>query len=306
MTRQFNKFMDVDFRRESLRKQKSTGHLPNVAKPGTFRGIFEEAESIIPSSEWNDRINERDATYSWPSELITWVCDQDGEGSCVSNATTKQHEVIQARQFGMDQVVRLSPVSLYKETGSSPGSGSTLDDNISVISSRGVLPLDTAENKARFSATFPHNGFYTKYPSGYLNVCKLFTDHEYYDITSMEGFMTALLKGFPVLYARQGHCILGVRVFLQGSKRIWGYCNSWGNWGDRLNQNISYGMGYDSESLIRSCAYGSVALRSIKVSSAWSNPLSLASNEDKSADPAGETDTGAGVTLDGTDPTVMG
>jgi len=154
---------------------------------------------------------------------------------------------------------------LYKVVGNSPGSGSNLDDNLDTMLKRGALPLDTPENKARFACTFPHNGFYTKYPTGYLDVCKLFTDAEYLDISSYQEFGTALLKGYPVMYARQSHCITGCRLFYTSGKIMLGYANSWGQWGDKVSKILAYGMGYDSASIMKNAAYGAIALRSANI-----------------------------------------
>lgn len=269
--RNFDKWMDVDLVQQATDYGRELGALPRESEPGTDRPLFGDIEDVIQPNDWPDYIKMLDESKAWMSELITWICDQNGEGSCVSNVAIKQHEIRQAIQYGKDKVVRLSPVSVYKVCGSRPNSGSTLDRNIYIMDKRGALPLNTAENKERFKHTFPHNGFYTDYPDGFEETCNLFRNAEFYDIGSYAEFGTALIKGFPVMYARSGHCITGVRLFYRNNKVILGYCNSWSlGWGDVLNDELNGGMGYDSESVMRNAARGAVALRSVNLpESVW-------------------------------------
>lgn len=260
--RNFDKWMDIDLPKEAVKHNRLMGAMPRASGIGSFLPMYRDIEELIPTKDWPDLIKVFDESKSWMSELIRWICDQDGEGSCVSNATIKQHEIRQEIQYG--SVIRLSPVSVYKVCGSRPNSGSTLERNIYVMDKRGALPLDTEENKKQFKHTFPHNGFYTNYPQGFEETANLFRNAEYFDISSYEEFGSAILRGFPVMYARQGHCILGCRLFYRNGKIVLGYCNSWSlGWGDVMNDELSGGMGYDSESLMRYSAYGAIGLRSV-------------------------------------------
>lgn len=260
--RNFEKWMDLNLPSEADKYGRLMGALPRPTVAGSYLPLYRDVEEIIPYKDWPDLIKAFDESKSWMSELVQWICDQDGEGSCVSNAVIKMHEIRQMLQYG--NIIKLSPVSVYRVCGSRPNSGSTLERNAYVMDKRGALPLNTPENKLRFKHTFPHNGFYTQYPDGFEETCSLFRNAEFFDIGSFEEFGSAILRGFPVMYARQGHCILGCRLFFRNGKVVLGYCNSWSlNWGDRMNDELSGGMGYDSENIMRYSANGAVGLRSV-------------------------------------------
>jgi hypothetical protein len=267
ITPDMHQWLDVDFTRESAHNNVMMGCIPRDMRSepcGNERAIFEELETLIPESEWDGLCDQLDASGAWLSELITRVYYQDGEPSCVSNAFCQAHEIKQCETLGPDKVVHLSQISLYQRVGSRH-SGSTLSANLREIQRVGVLPLNDEANKKRFSHTFPDNGYGTKYPTGWEQTASLFKQDETVDIESYEGFVTCLLRGYPVMYARSGHCILAVKVSGRGRNRKICYVNSWGKWGAAVNRLFSYGMGLDSESVVRRVAEGAIALRSIVV-----------------------------------------
>ena len=264
--REFGRWLDLDFGSESTRTGNFTGCNPNEAPVGTFRACFEDryGAELIPKSDWKELIERKNSEQSWMSELIARVFNQGQEGACVADTAAQQHEICQSLQFGLDRVIHLSAISLYKRTGSSPGSGSTLDDNIREIMETGILPLDDEANKKRFNHCMPNTGFRLPFPGGWQHTAELFRGHEYLDIRSWEGLATCIFNGYPVMYARDGHCITGVRLFLDQGRFLLGYCNSWGPWGDQLNSLFPYGMGYDSESKASRAAPGAVCMRSVR------------------------------------------
>jgi hypothetical protein len=75
-------------------------------------------------------------------------------------------------------------------------------------------------------------------------------------VRSYDGFITALLRGYPVVYGRSGHSICAVRPVFKGNKLYVKYANSWGNWGEN-------GYGYDSENMIRAGASWAFAVRTV-------------------------------------------
>jgi len=190
--------------------------------------------------------------------LITRITDQSQEGSCTSHGSTNNMQIAQARQVGKKNVIQLSPMSLYKQIGSSPNSGSDPAEAIQVLSEIGQLPLDNAVNRKLFGdQVFPETGFYNKYPTNWKTTAEKFLATESFLVDTYEEFISALVQGYGVTYGRSGHCICAVDyVLVDGVWRI-KYLNSWGDWGD-AGGDFAYGFGYDSESLVRNNDWGFV------------------------------------------------
>lgn len=253
--------LDVDFAVEAKKHNRLMGALPRKSVYGQA-GIpkYKDVENLIPDAEWPGLIKRYESQYGVIAPFITRIYDQNGEPSCVSNAFAQAHEVKQAQILGLDKVTHLSAINLYERVGSRM-SGSDLGDNMREMTTRGILPLDNEENKKRFKHVAPANGYGGAHPAGWEETAKLFQNAEWADIGSLAEFMTALLKGQPVIYARSGHCILGVLPVLKGSLYL-GYVNSWGQWGVKISQKFDYGLGLDSQ---RVMSGGGMALRSIKL-----------------------------------------
>lgn len=258
---QIANFLDVDFQTASVEAGRMAGMNPRLEAAGAAGiPLYSDTEELIDEKEWPGIIAEHEKN-GWPQrQLITYVHDQDGEPSCVTNAFCGAHEILQGQTYGIDSVVHLSPISGYRFVGS-PRSGSTLTANMQRLTTVGVLPLDTAANKAKFKHTHPHNGYSKAMPAGYEETAKLFTNHEWSDIDGWKPFGSALLKGRPVVYARSGHCILGVSLQYRNGVYILDYLNSWGPWGNPVNSKFNAGLGHDSERVAKSACYGSMALR---------------------------------------------
>jgi hypothetical protein len=111
----------------------------------------------------------------------------------------------------------------------------------------------------------PHTGFYKPYPAGWEDTAALFRAEEWFEISSLAGMVTANLMGFPVVYGRDGHAIVLVRLTLQGGRLVGVYANSWGKWGAVLNG--MQGFGFDSRSKLTTGAnrYGCFALRATRM-----------------------------------------
>jgi hypothetical protein len=221
--------------------------------------VFEETVPIIPRKEWPDRVEAIDKAGGMCDQLVTRIYNQRQEPSCTSNATGQSNEVVQASQYGKDKVVHLSAISLYMRVGSR-SSGSSVSSNLKEMRDVGILPLDNEANRKAYPHVMANTGYGTSYPDGWKDTAKLFRAQEWFDVEGVEGFITALILGFPVVYGRDGHAICGVRpVFINGLIHD-KYANSWGDWGDN-------GYGYDSESKIRAGAtrYGCFALRAVVV-----------------------------------------
>lgn len=240
------RFLDVDFTRDP----RYVKGYDSFGNEGLF-GDYEDIANLIPESEWKDRIAEIDAQDSGADSLVTRIYDQKQEGSCVANATCQAHEVMQALQFGKDRVTHLSAMSLYRRIGSGPQSGAMVSDGMDELASRGALPLDNPENRARFGdKVMPNTGWSNKFPADWELTAKNFRADEGNVIRSLAGMMTALLLRRPVVVGRQGHSIAYVRPMLKNGSYVAKFANSWsGGWGDA-------GFGYDT-------------LSQMKMSSGW-------------------------------------
>lgn len=254
------KYIDVDFQKEAPNVGRLMGALPRETTYGNA-GIprYQDVEDLIPQSEWPALIKQHEAQYGLIAPHISRIYDQNGEPSCVSNAFCQAYEIVMAKMLGKENVVPLSAINLYERVGSR-SSGSTLEANMREMTTRGVLPLDNEENRKRFKHVAPANGYGRAHPDGWEETGKLFQNAEWADIGSVAEFGTALCKGQPVIYARAGHCILAILIALINGQMKWGYVNSWGQWGARVNAEFGYGLGIDS---MRD--FGGMALRSIKL-----------------------------------------
>lgn len=240
---------------QDLPRGPPAGALPEVAATGD-EPVFEDAIPLIPSDQWPTAIAAIDEAGGSLDLLVTRIFNQGQEGSCVSNATCQGHQIIQCISRGKSGVIDLAAISLYKRTGSGPNSGSMVSANMREIIARGVLPLDTPLNRERFSHVMPNTGWRVPMPAGWEQTAKLFRGHEVFDVRSFDGFITALLRGYPVVYGRDGHSICAVRPTYRSGRLYVKYANSWGNWGEA-------GFGYDSEAKIRSGANWAFALRTV-------------------------------------------
>jgi len=248
------KFIDVDFPSQPEYVEGDKGR-----RAFESRGWYADTQAIIPESRWEDEA----AKGGGCSQLVTRIYNQGQEGSCVANACSQAHEIIQAKQSGVDKVVHLSAISLYKRIGSSAQSGAMVSDGLDEMAARGILPLDNPENRLAFGdAVMPNTGFRTPYPANWEATAKKFSASEWFICDEVAELVTALLCGHPVVVGRSGHSICYCDIVFQDGSMFAKYANSWGAWGEN-------GFGYDSLRMIRSSANWAFALRTIV------NPFSL-------------------------------
>lgn len=253
------RFIDVDLAEEAKRRGIAAGYIDPAKE--MFAGRYEDAVNIIPESQWRDQVQAIEAANAGVERLVTRIYDQRSEGSCVANACSQAHECLQALQFGKDKVVPLSAISLYKRIGRSPGSGAMVSDGMEEMRDRGILPLDTPENRTRFKHVMPATGFFTPFPSGWEETGKLFRLHEYFIGRTVNELMTAGILGHPAIIGRRGHSICYLRPTWR-SNWLYGYANSWNiSWGSPWG-DLAGGFGFDSMGNIRSSAGYAVIARS--------------------------------------------
>jgi hypothetical protein len=257
-----DRFLDIDFEKCPEYTFGDRGH----AVFGDAED-YEEKFGVLSDAEIQECIEAMNAAGGGAEHLVTRIYDQKSEGSCVANACSQAHEIVQALQLGKDKVTHLSAMSLYRRIGRSPSSGSSVSDGLKEMSSRGILPLDSPENRAKFGdQVMPNTGWSNRFPGGWESTAKMFAGVESYVVRSVGALLTALCNQHPVVVGRQGHSICYVRPMMRNGRRVVAYCNSWGSWGAALGDHPS-GFGFDSESQISQSANWAFALRSVTVPS---------------------------------------
>lgn len=229
-----------------------------------FAGIREYGDEVptIEESDWKGLVDKMEEDGGGAERLIVNVFNQRNEGSCVANACAQAMQIVQARQFGKANVTKLSAMSLYKRIGSGPNSGASVNDGLSELKARGILPLDTPENKAKYEHTFPATGWSNKLPSGWEDVGKRFKAVEWFVLRGLDQMMTALLHEHPVVVGRSGHSICYCKPTYKSGKLGVTYVNSWGDWGFGAGDFTS-GFGFDSLSMVKSAASWAFCVRAV-------------------------------------------
>jgi hypothetical protein len=225
--------------------------------------FYEDVVPVIPRDQWPALAEKCDAEKNGLEWLVTRIYDQSNEGSCVANACSQAHEIIQAKENGRENVIHLSAISLYKRIGRSPNSGAMVSDGLEEMTDRGILPLDTPENRAKFGdKVMPNTGFYKAYPSDWEATAALLKGVERFVIRSFDGLVTAGFNGHPAVVGRQGHSICYNRATYKSGRLLMPYPNSWRiDWGSPFGA-MTGGFGFDSESQIKQSAGWAFALRS--------------------------------------------
>lgn len=247
------KFIDVDFREYP---EFGTGDLgaPLFADTGP---AYEDVYSVMSDAEIMEAVKAQQAAGGGNRLLVTRIFDQKQEGSCVANAYAQANQIVQARQFGRDKVIQLAAISLYKRIGRSASSGANVGDGWEEMLERGILPLDTPENRARFKHCMQNTGFSTPFPKGWEETAALFKGDEHLSIKTLPGLKTALCNQHPVVVGRDGHSICYDELIEDDGDLFADYPNSWGlKWGDK-------GHGRDSEAKMKKSATYAYAVISV-------------------------------------------
>jgi len=259
-----SRLIDVNFESAPF----ANGCLPRDDKVGSVFPVLEDSGiDIYQRNDWEELLEQAMSL----EVLIGQIKDQGQEGSCASQATAQAMEIVWNLQHGQQSWVPLSPMSLYKRVGSSASSGSTIASNLVATRDVGILPLNTQANKEQFEHTHPAIGWNASLPSGWKNTAKKFRVTEWYDIASIDGLITAIINGWPVVYGRQVHAICSVLARWNRDRKIAEikYANSWSpSWGDN-------GYGWDSEKVLRPAIpqYGAFCVRQVTVDDEFDAPV---------------------------------
>ncbi|HOW74278.1 MAG TPA: hypothetical protein PKY77_27050 [Phycisphaerae bacterium] len=222
------------------------------------------SSELIPETEWDDIIKRHDAQGGWLERRLIEIKDQDGEGSCVANAATSAHQIIQGMHWGDHNVRILSAISVYRECAPGPNTGSNVGDVMRQMIDTGAIPSDKGPlAKADVAAGFyrdvhPDCGYRVKPASGWeQKTACFFRVDEWWRLPTLKAIFSANAKGLPVVGARQSHCMVFGRWFLKNGKRLFCHFNSWGqSYGEKLqiSTGMAGGFGFDSESTVAAWA----------------------------------------------------
>ena len=239
---------------------------PRSDRCGDVFPVLEDADlvPIIPRDQWNQLAEQTGGL----EPLVRKIKNQKNEGTCASNATCQAAEVCWNMTWGVHAWVEFSPISIYRWIAPGPDTGSSISENLEQLQRVGMLPVSSQANIAALSKAglnaahvLSETGYGQAFPSDWKATANLFQGVEAFDIASLEGFVSALLAGFPVVAGRKRHAICYVRLVLVNGVLKLKYANSWdGSWGDE-------GYGYDSLELLAANigSYGAWALRSMKI-----------------------------------------
>lgn len=207
----------------------SMGLLPRDRTRQKFEGKpFASAFRTIPRSEWPARAAVLPVGIL--QRHVRKIKDQDGLGSCCSNATAMTVEV--SRDVAGLPFVELSPSSIYCNLTYPRDGGSTLEENLQWVSTVGIAPVTLV----------PANEWSNpaKWAAGWKIEAAKYRLTDWYDLDgSFDNVVSAVLYGYPVNIGINwpsggGHSICVVGVVQSGATWQLLIANSWGDgWGTK-------------------------------------------------------------------------
>jgi hypothetical protein len=215
--------------------------LPLRTKPGETCPLFSSRVKVIPKAEWEER-----ASKITLQPFVREVLHQKSVGSCASESKDGALAIGMA-WAGLPHVT-FNPYGTYHFVNGGQDRGSTLDDNLKFGREHGCFP----------ESVWPRsNGWQRRPTDEAMQAAKQHRILEYYDILSVEEFVTALLLGIPVTYGAKGHAVTAIRhLHRQNAPLI---VNSWGTtW-----QDGGFGIWATYRELSDMLRYGAYAVRTV-------------------------------------------
>lgn len=227
-----------------------------AVKVETFRDVF--GADIIPEADFADWI---DRTHATRRNCVRRIFNQGSYPSCVGNACCGSLSNRMFFQYGQDRWVDLSAASTFGLYGGA--GGAYIPTGIEYANKKGFIPLDTPVNRERYGdIVYPEQNYRARRPSGWEPVAQQFEIEQWYRIDGddIESLFTAVqAMNRPAVYGRSGHAIYLNDFEFDGRGNLYGcYCNSWGRWGDPVDDRIGYGIGYDSRRTLSGCWFYAV------------------------------------------------
>lgn len=174
-----------------------------------------------------DIIRRMDANNGWRVRRLRFKKNQGREGTCVYNMAAHIVQIIQALQWGDDNVIAVSPISGYRWNAPNPNVGSTVGGCIKHLETVGLLPTDNAANKAKFAHYHPDTGYYTPFMPGWQATAKQFRADEWMYCRTVEEWWSAVANGHVPGGGRDGHAVAHPALGLDGDNILSIYIQSW-------------------------------------------------------------------------------
>ena len=217
------------------------GCLPRTTRPGEMCPLFSSRVKPIPRGEWEERSSKIDL-----QPFVKNVYNQRNVGSCASES--KDVAVAIKRAFADVPNVLFNPYGTYHFVNGGRDRGSTLDANLNFGRQYGCFP----------ESVWPRsNGWRTRPDDRAMEAARQYRILEYYDILTVDEFVTALLLAIPVTFGAKGHAVTAIRhLHRQNAPLI---VNSWGeSW-----QNGGFGIWATYAELSNMLRYGCYAVRTV-------------------------------------------
>ena len=199
-------------RSSRLPRGRKAGCLPRKSKPGEWCPLASEKIEIVPREDW-EKFKDTNV-----KPFIKQVLNQGSNGSCATESTTQATMICRAEQ-GLPFVL-LNPLFIYNTTSGGRDNGSSIDENLQFAREHGIAP----------ESVWPRSkGFKARPSDEAVKEALKYRIEEFYDIQTIEEFVSCLLKGFPVVWGANGHSVCKV-VHLNDKEGV--DVNSWGtDWG---------------------------------------------------------------------------
>ena len=200
------------------------GVLPRKSRLGEWCPRASEHIKLIPRGEWEERA----ADISLRPHVHT-VLDQGSVGSCATESTAGGIMVARSMQ-GLPHVV-LNPWFIYQETSGGRDQGSSIDENLAFVRKYGCAPESVWPRSKGWRAKPSEEAYEAALP---------FRVPEFYDVATVDEFVSCVLTGYGVVYGSAGHSVLRVEYMLDlnsygeawkdGGFGLWASLNAI-NWG---------------------------------------------------------------------------
>lgn len=187
--------------------ERKLGCLPRTTKigDGTFP-VFSD-DFLIDRSDWPN--------YQNTLRPLAWhIINQGSQGSCCGCASV-QAVMICRELAGLDRVA-LSQAVPYGLGNGGRDSGMGIDTGLRMIQKHGTCPVDVVD---------PMDWRQRNWPDNWKEIAAKYRGIEAHDCPSFEHMVSAVLRGWPVVYGAKGHAIVLVNQNLD-------VANSWGDWKD--------------------------------------------------------------------------
>lgn len=198
---------------------KKAGCLPRSTKVGAACPLFGEKIQVLSEEDIRDAIVYRKANGISNRKWVDEILDQDGVGSCATEATA-QGVKTRKKMSGRD-CKTLNPWFLYYHSSGGVDRGSSIDENLALARDKGVPSMEVWPRSKGWQ-TRPSDEAYADALNNRI--------FEFYDMGSIMEIRTALVMDFVVVFGHDSHAELMIDIPDYAGADV---ANSWSTgWGD--------------------------------------------------------------------------